>query len=65
MNLPCLGLCILIKCYFDEKMQLYGYSHIFFLFLQLRAFLKTQNLNETQIFAKVETLEVSEHIDEL
>lgn len=46
-------------------MQLYGYSHIFFLFLQLRAFLKTQNLNETQIFAKVETLEVSEHIDEL
>ncbi|RVW92229.1 Pyruvate kinase 1, cytosolic [Vitis vinifera] len=32
---------------------------------ELRAFLKTQNLNETQIFAKVETLEVSEHIDEL
>lgn len=29
------------------------------LFLQLRAFLKAQNLHEAQIFAKIETVEVS------
>lgn len=32
---------------------------------ELRAFLKTQNLNETQIFAKVETLEGLKHFDEI
>ncbi|KAH7511762.1 hypothetical protein FEM48_Zijuj12G0017100 [Ziziphus jujuba var. spinosa] len=32
---------------------------------ELRAFLKTQNLNETRIFAKIETVEGLKHFDEI